>query len=502
VRLSELVNPTSKQRDFLDALFGGIFKFILYGGAAGGGKSYILRWAAVLFLVKAYAVHGVKNCMVGLFCEDFPALKARQVSKIETEFPKWLGEIKNDEKIGRHYRLAERFGGGIILLCNLDEPSKYDSVEFAAIFVDELTKNKVDIFDELRKRLRWKRVWGQPHFPCGGVCADPRGVLQKCDKKDHEREFIHPFAAATNPGGDGHTWVKDLWINKLIPKNLIKWKHQFCYVKALASDNPFNPASYYEDLKSLGALMAKAYAEGDWDLFVGMFFSEFRETIHVIEPFVFPKWWKKGWGGDWGFNDHFAGEACAVNDVGDVFFYKELYVREKTADVVGQKLVTLHAGESFADKVLSPDAFSKQPGRDYADQMAKAGWNATKADNDRINGWMIMRQYMAWEKDEDEVLVKPPKMYIMKSGSVGQGQDYGCPNLIRTLPGLVFDKNKKEDCSDDSEDHAPDAARYIMKQYPALAKIPLESFTNEWQEAALRAEMRNKKQDQEKWTWQ
>jgi phage terminase large subunit len=163
VRICEdLIRPNPKQRRFLDALFESI-KFILYGGAAGGGKSYILRWGAIYFLVKAFALFGVRDVVVGLFCEDYPSLEKRHLAKIETEFPKWLGELKKDFKLGLHYRLRPEFGGGIIILANLDEASKYDSVEFAAVFVDELTKNKLiegddkNIFDQLRKRLRWPR---------------------------------------------------------------------------------------------------------------------------------------------------------------------------------------------------------------------------------------------------------------------------------------------------------------------------------------------------------
>src|SRR5580704_9564944 len=91
VSLEKLVNPTEKQREFLRTIAN--FDFVLYGGEGGGGKSYILRWWLVLFLVWAFKKLGLRNVRVALFAIDYPMLYDRQISKMQTEFPSWLGRL-------------------------------------------------------------------------------------------------------------------------------------------------------------------------------------------------------------------------------------------------------------------------------------------------------------------------------------------------------------------------------------------------------------------------
>ena len=128
-----------------------------------------------------------------------------------------MGELKDSKDLGEIFLFNERFGSNFIALRNLDKPEKYDSTEFAAMYVDELTKNKVEIFDELRKRLRWPTK------------VDDGGVFPL--------DFVHPFGAGANPGGPGHGFCKQYWIDHDIPHYLKGYADQFVFVQAKAKDN-------------------------------------------------------------------------------------------------------------------------------------------------------------------------------------------------------------------------------------------------------------------------
>ena len=158
-----------------------------------------------------------------LACEDYPSLKDRQLQKIGYEFPPWLGRLHTDHKMyGRSFVLDSEYGGGIICFRNLDDPSKYASAEFALICVDELTKNKYDVFTFLRTRLRWPGL-------SDGECF---------------------FVGGSNPGGVGHGWVKRLWMDKTFtpewypPACAMDYRPTFAYIPSKAEDNSHLDPSY------------------------------------------------------------------------------------------------------------------------------------------------------------------------------------------------------------------------------------------------------------------
>jgi hypothetical protein len=242
IAFSELCQFTGKQLLAKDASDG--YLYTLFGGSRGPGKSYWLRWN-LLRLLGRWASEGYCGVQVMLGCEDYPSLKDRQIGKIAEEFPQWMGTLRETKDRGLGFHLYPRYGGGSILLRNLDDPSKYQSAEFAAIAIDELSKNPERTFHILRGSLRWPGI---------------------------ERS---PFFGATNPAAN---WVRDYWIEKRLPEEMSDLAGEFCFVPGLPDDNPHLPASYWKLLDSLPGPLRQAWRYGDWYAAVeGLVFDNFTE---------------------------------------------------------------------------------------------------------------------------------------------------------------------------------------------------------------------------------
>lgn len=463
IKLSDLADYFEKQNEAHQAVKD--FKYILYGGAMGGGKSYWLRWELVRMLMRWHVKYQmprekegrkIKPIIVGLFCEDYPALKDRQISKIAVEMGGVLGEVKDDDKeYGRCFKMYPEYGGGIILLRNLDDPSKYQSAEFAAIAVDELTKNTRDSFDDLRNRLRW------PLLPA------------------KEWKFI----AATNPGGIGHAWVKKKWMDG-IHEPTEQESDKFCYVPSKAVDNPHLEEAYIKSLEGLPREKRKAFLEGDWNIFKGQYFTQWRNEIHIVKPFNIPENWKKFICLDYGYSAPSAVYWCAIDHDDVIYLYRELYETELTFKQLTDEIVSMTPDNERIDYWVADPAIWAKRG-EYEDGLSGAdkiknryrelmkgrrtvnkNLVLKKGNNDRINGWNVMREYLTPFEEDGKLKAR---LQVFDN----------CKNFIVTFPSLVYDKNKVEDLDSNGEDHAADAVRYGIMSKPNPTESR-EEFRERW----------------------
>lgn len=447
IRLSELVNPLPKQQQLLDLTWQGVTtgdpEYILYGGAAGGGKSHILRWAAVYVLGRIFHQFGLKGVRVGLFCEDYPALNDRHLSWVK-QWPEELGTFNATE---HEFTLNRDLGGGVICFRNLDKPEKYASAEFAAIFVDELTKNTRQTFEELRYRKRW------PGVP------------------------FSPFVAGTNPKDIGLPWVRKLWIERDFSGDddtRLRRSH-FAFIQAKVEDNPHLSESYTRTLDSLGPVLRKALLEGDWYTFQGQAFPELKRELHVIPTdYEMIERWRRVAGHDWGYSSPGANLWGAVDPAGGVVIYREWKYRHldprEIADGVlyrqGEEAVVTYADPSCWQERRHSDLSRDQietlteAGKlqlSKARQYAEAGFYVQPANNARIAGKAKIHTLLTLRPDG------VPWLRFMDC----------CPESYRTLQNIQLDPDKPEDVlteylpDDDLRDEFYDCLRYMVMGVPS-----------------------------------
>lgn len=433
VNLSELLSFTPKQRE-ADRM-SRQFKYFLFGGAKGGAKSYWLRWQCINRLVR-WAKEGHTNVRAMLACEDYPTLKDRQVTKIDKEFPSWLGEMGGSMIEGMSFRLRPEFGGGIIALRSLDDPNKFNSSEFALIAVDELTQNPFSTFEQLRSCLRTPEI--------------------------DDVSFI----AGTNPGNKGHKWVKQYFVDKCFPSEETE-PEKFGFLRSLPTDNPYNSPTYLKQLESItDPKIRKAYLYGDWDIFEGQAFAEWDRDIHVMKPTPLPIQWTRKITVDYGWTAPSAVYFIAVSPENRRFYYKEIYriglTPYQLGEAIGEacseeeKKVLMRSGIFTGDPSMwTSNAGEKPIARMIYEGMKSKGLDFSdkqmiKAPHDRITKVSKFREGLSAFKNYDGSTIANMVWFE------------NCTNAIRTIPEMQFDKRNPEDVDTTGEDHAFDSIAYEL----------------------------------------
>lgn len=463
----DVIEPKPKQRALWDAMWQGVItgdpEYLLWGGSAGPGKSWALRWGAVVFLIKCFRDLRLTGVQVGLFSRDYPSLRDRHINDIR-RWPEWLGTY-NDS--AHDYRLASEFGGGVLSLRNLDDPAKYASAQFAALFIEELTELDRETFEELRTRKRWP---GVPHSPVVAVC---------------------------NPRHKGLAWVRKLWIERDFSgeqDRALRGRH-FWFLQALPSDNDSLPPSYYETLDSLGPTLKAALLEGNWYVTLDQAFPEFSRSRrdvrgqlvltpegdpapwHVIPTSDVPEQWRRIAGHDWGYDSpgfHLWG---AIDPQGGVVIYREWQFRRLDPQDIAAGVLFRQGDEqivaTYADPSIWQERRRSDLSQDQINTLEQAGkLQLSKASQYRESGLVVERANNA------RVAGKSRIHTLLKDR--GDGVPYlrimdCCPILINTLQNITKDPDNTEDVlteyrpDDDLRDDPYDALRYLLMGVPTRA---------------------------------
>lgn len=283
----------------------------------------------------------------------------------------------------------------------------------------------------------------------------------------------------TNPGGIGHSWVKARFIDVAPPDTTYTDSegNTRIFVPATLDDNPVLQEKDPGYIKRLDALkktdeeLWRAWRLGDWDVFAGQVFREFRREHHVIRPIVPKKSFTHIIGMDWGYSENsaFAAHLSAIipmqTESGDTFnrvvTYKEWAGNQKTPEQWAKEIFTdvkkmgITISEAYTDPAMHN---ALQDGSVSIAEMMESEWRKLnfgenwlyleKGNNNRVAGVATLHNWLSMAPDG-----KP--YWVMTEN---------CLNTIRTLPLLTYDERKPDDVATDGDDHWYDSCRYFLSQ--------------------------------------
>ena len=407
------------QTDFLAAPE----KDVLYGGAAGGGKSYAmlidpLRFAhrsahrALILRRSMPELRELIDKSRELYPKAFPGCKYKEVEKL-WNFPSGakveFGFLERDADVYR-----------------------YQGQAYSWIGFDEITHLPTEFgWNYLASRLR---------------TTDP--------------EIVPYMRCTANPGGVGATWVKKRYIDPYPPNESFIGEDNLTrkFIPARLDDNPYlaKDGRYEEMLKALPPTQRRQLLEGNWDVNEGAAFTEFEVDKHVVTPFEIPISWERVKGIDYGYASESSCIWGAVDPSdGTLIIYRELYQKGLTGVDLGERITQMELGDPYSVQgVLDTAAWARTgtTGPTVGESLVRAGHKLRRADKNRIQGKIQIHEYLKVQQSGR------PRLQILNT----------CPNLIRELQSIPLDRSNPEDVDTHAPDHAYDALRYLIMSRPRI----------------------------------
>ena len=418
---------------------------VLYGGSAGGGKTFSL----------------IADPMRYFDNPNFNGLILRRTNdelreiiwKTQELYPKAFKGAKWQEKKSQWVFPS----GARLWLTYLERDEdvlRYQGQAFSYIAFDELTQHPTPFaWNYMRSRLRTT----DPNLPI----------------------FMR---GTTNPGGPGHAWVKQMFIDPA-PANTpfiatdLETGEELRYpdthpekpgqplfkrrfIPASLYDNPYlaNDGAYEANLLSLPEMQRRQLLEGDWAVATGAAFPEFRQSVHVVDPFEIPDTWRKFRSCDYGYSSFSAVHWFTIDPSYETLIvYRELYVSKHTGRDLAQAVMEAERGENISYGILDSSCWHNrgQIGPSIAEEMISMGcrWRPS----DRTAGARI-----AGKNRFHEVLKVDPETDM--AGIVFFNT---CRQIIADLPVIPSDPKGSDDIDPRyASDHAYDSVRYGIMSRP------------------------------------
>ena len=428
-KLLTMPKPNPKQRLALTEQH----RYVGYGGARGGGKSWFVRWKAVLL------------------CLNYPGIKILITRKtyrelLNNHIAPLLGLLAGVAKYNKSDKCFGFPNGSTIWFgycANDTDLGQYQGAEYDIWFADEAGQFPEEWLITIDACVR-----GANNFP--------------------KRTYY-----TLNPGGPSHGYFKRLFIDRRFESQ--EYPEDYAFIQALVTDNQpllAQQPGYLRSLEKLPPKLREAWFHGRWDVYEGQFFEEFadrpdhyedRQWTHVIAPFEIPDSWKLYRSFDWGYNKPFSCGWWAVDHDGVAYRILELYGCTQTPNEgvkwtppqVFSKIAQIErehrwlAGKQIIG-IADPAIWDAQTGKSIAETAGEHGVYFTPGDHKRLPGWMQVHYRLAFDERGY------PQMYVFNN----------CKAFIRTMPLLQYDDVKPEDLDTDGEDHVADEVRYFCMSRP------------------------------------
>jgi len=421
---------------------------VLYGGSAGGGKTYSLIADPMRYFSNAN--------FNGLILRRTNDELREIIWKTQELYPKAFKGAKWQEKKSQWVFPS----GARLWLTYLERDEdvlRYQGQAFSYIAFDELTQHPTPFaWNYMRSRLRTT----DPDLPI----------------------FMR---GTTNPGGPGHSWVKRMFIDPApantpfaatdidtgeelrYPDNHPEKPGQALFnrrfIPASLYDNPYlaNDGAYEANLLSLPEMQRRQLLEGDWAIATGAAFPEFRTSVHVVEPFEIPDTWRRFRSCDYGYSSYSAVHWFAIDPSYETLIvYRELYLSKHTGRDLAKAVLQAEQGENISYGVLDSSCWHNrgQIGPSIAEEMVAIGckWRPS----DRSAGARVAGKNRLHELLKVDDFTEMPGLVFFDT----------CRQIIADLPVIPSDPKGSDDIDPRyATDHAYDSVRYGIMSRPRSA---------------------------------